>query len=222
MEGERPTGGGQRESWRRLRNQVLGDVPGSPVVVRLRPLVDMDDEQFFAFCQQNEELRIERTAEGDLIVQSMAGGYQGARNAELSGQLGAWVERDGTGVGFSSSVGFNLPNGATRSPDASWVRKERLAALTREEWERFPPLCPDFVAELRDGTDSLPALDDKMWEYIENGAQLGWLIDPEERRIWIYRPNAPVEHLDNPAAVSGDPELPGFGLDAQSVFDPGF
>ncbi len=182
----------------------------------------MDDEQFFAFCQQNDMLRLERTAEGDLIVQSMAGGYQGARSAELTGQLGAWVERDGTGVGFSSSVGFNLPNGATRSPDASWVRKERLAGLTRKQWQRFPALCPDFVAELRDGTDSLVALDDKMQEYIENGAQLGWLIDSEERRVSIYRPHTPVEHLDDPATVSGDPELPGFVLDAQAIFDPGF
>src|SRR5947209_18788137 len=96
-----------------IRNQVLGDVPGSPVVGRLRPILDMDDDQFFAFCQQHDELRLERTAEGDLIVQSMAGGYQGARSAELTGQLAAWAEQDGTGEGFASCVGFSLPNGAT-------------------------------------------------------------------------------------------------------------
>jgi Uma2 family endonuclease len=204
-----------------IRNRILGDVPGSPVVVRMRPVVNMDDDQFFAFCQQNDDLRLERTAEGDLIVQSMAGGYHGARSAELTGQLAAWARRDGTGEGFASCVGFNLPNGATRSPDASWVQRERLSALTRKQWEQFPPLCPDFVAELRDGTDSLAALDAKMQEYIDNGARLEWLIDPENRRVYIYRPNAPVERLDDPATVPGDPELPGFVLDAPAIFAPG-
>src|SRR5438067_611959 len=130
-----------------LRSQILGDHLGSPLVVRMRPVVDMDDEQFFLFCQQNDMLRIERTAEGDLIVQPMACGDQSDRNSELTFQLVRWSKADGTGVGFSSCVGVNLPNGATRSPDASWICRERLSGLNRQQRERFLPLCPDFVAE---------------------------------------------------------------------------
>jgi len=144
------------------------------------------------------------------------------RNGELVVQLWIWAKKDGTGVPYESSAGFTLPNGAVRSPDASWVRKDRLAALTPEQRTRFWSICPDFVAEIRFATDRLPPLQAKMEEYRENGAQFGWLVDPKARQIYVYRPGQPVERLDNPATVSGDPVLPGFVLDAAAVFAASF
>jgi Uma2 family endonuclease len=196
--------------------------PPRPLVLRMRPPLDMDDEQFFVFCQQNSDLQIERTAEGDLIIMSPVGGETGDRESELNFQVRLWAKADGTGVAFSPSTGFTLPNCAKRSPDTAWVLRERLTGLRPQQKKRFLPLCPDFVAELRSPSDSLPAAQEKMQEYMGNGARLGWLIDPENRHVYIYRPNAPVERLDDPATVPGDPELPGFVLDAQAIFNPGF
>ena len=142
-----------------------------------------------------------------------AGGDSSDKNAEITMQLRLWAKRDGTGRTFDSSGGFLLPNGATRSPDASWVNHDRLAALTAEERAKFLPLCPDFVIELRSPTDGLSALQDKMREYMENGAQLGWLIDPLGGQVFVYRPGAPVERLKEPESVSADPVLPGFRLE---------
>ena len=143
----------------------------------------------------------------------------GGRNFELTASFGAWVKQDGTGKGFNSSTGFTLPNGAKRSPDLSWMRIERWIALPTSERNRFAAVCPDFVVELRSKTDSLKTLQSKMDEYIENGAQLGWLIDPIKKRIHIYRPDASVEVLDNPQTVSGEPLLRGFTLDMQSIWE---
>ena len=146
------------------------------------------------------------------------GGTTGWRNAKLTQRLTSWAEADGTGLTFDSSTVFALPNGARRSPDAAWVLRERWEVLTEEEQERFPPLCPDFVIELRSRTDSLPALQDKMLEYIANGARLGLLLDPETRRVYIYRPGGAVETLENPATISGDPVLPGFVLNLLEIW----
>jgi len=190
------------------------------VVLHLRPALDMTDEQFFLFCQQNGDLRIERTAQGDLIVMPPAGWATGYRNAEITMQFSAWAKQDGTGIATDSSTGFKLPNGAERSPDAAWVRRVRLAALTREDKEKFLPLCPDFVLELRSPTDKLAIVQAKMAEYIANGAQLGWLLDPQERRVHVYRPGVEVEVLENPESVSGDPLLPGFTLDLREIWEP--
>ena len=121
-----------------------------------------------------------------------------------------WAKKDGTGISFDSSTGFRLPNGAIRSPDASWVKPERWQTLTLEQRRGFAPLCPDFVLELRSATDQLSALQAKMQEYIDNGARLGWLIDPSERRVYIYRPGLPMEQQNDPSTLSGDPVLPGF------------
>jgi Uma2 family endonuclease len=163
--------------------------------------------------------RIELTTAGDLIIMAPTGWKTGVRNFKLIGSFAAWVEKDGTGQGSDSSTVFTLPNGAKRSPDMAWVRNERWQALTDEEQERFPPLCPDFVMELRSRSDSLRKLQEKMQEYMENGAQLGWLIDPFERKVYVYRPQAGVECLDNPATVSGEPLLRGFVLDVQSLWE---
>src|SRR5262249_34916167 len=160
----------------------------------------------------------ERNAEGDLIIMSPVGGETGDLESELGLQLRLWAKQNRLGVPFSPSTGFILPNGAARSPDAAWVLRERLAALAPRQKKRFLPLCPDFVAELRSPSDTLSSLQEKMQEYIDSGARLGWLIDPENRQIYIYRPGASVQRLDDPTTVPGDPDLPGFVLDAQAIF----
>lgn len=192
-----------------------------PVVLHTEPALKIGEEQFFEFCQINRDLRIERTAEGDLEIMPPTGGETGNRNFRISLQLGVWMERDGTGVAFDSSTGFRLPNGATRSPDAAWVRREKLAELTAEQKQKFLPLCPDFVVELRSPTDSLPLLQDKMREYLENGVRLGWLLDPAERRVYVYRPGTEVEQLDSASSLPGDPVLSGFVLDLRKIWEPG-
>jgi Uma2 family endonuclease len=136
--------------------------------------------------------------------------------------LTQWALQDGTGVSFDSSTGFNLPNGVTRSPDAAWVKRFRLAGLTPEQREKFLPLCPDFVVDLGSPSNRLSSLQEKIQEYLDNGAQLGWLIDPPGRQVYVYRPNRPVEGLENPATILGDPILPGFVLDLQEIWEPGF
>jgi Uma2 family endonuclease len=178
----------------------------------------MTDDEFFDLCQANPDWRIERTAEGKLILMPPAGGETGIQNSQLNRLLGNWAEADGTGVVFDSSTGFILPNGAKRSPDASWVLRSRWDALTPEQRKKFPPLCPDFVAELRSPTDTLEPLQEKMAEYLANGARLGWLLDPEERKVYIYRPDTRVDCLENPSQLTGDPVLPGFVLDLIRVW----
>lgn len=193
-----------------------------PIVLHTNPVLKMGEEQFFEFCRLNRDLRIERTAEGDLEVMPPTGGETGNRNLKIAVQLGTWAERDSTGVAFDSSTGFRLPNEATRSPDAAWVKRERLVDLTAEQKQKFLPLCPDFAVELRSPTDSLTLLQDKMREYVENDARLGWLIDPSERRVYVYRPGVEVEQLDGASSLSGEPELPGFKLDLRGIWEPGF
>ena len=136
--------------------------------------------------------------------------------------MAAWARADGTGVTFDSSTGFELPNGATRSPDVAWVRRTRLSTLTAEQKERFLPLCPDFVIELLSPSDSLSLTQEKMDEYVATGTELGWLIDPAQRRVHVYRPGVAIEHLDRPSALHGDPILAGLVLDLAPVWEPGF
>ena len=176
-------------------------------------------EQFEALSAANRDLRLERTAEGELIVNPPTGGESGRRNFSITGQLGRWCEdHEDLGEGFDSSTGFRFPNGADRSPDASWVSRERWEALTLQQRKGFVPLCPDFVIELRSESDSRPKLQAKMREYIDNGARLGWLIDPQNRRVEIYRPGREVEVLENPTNLSGEEVLPGFVLNLRRVW----
>jgi Uma2 family endonuclease len=181
----------------------------------------VSDEEYIEFCQSNPHLRIERTAEGDLVIMPPTGGKTGAQNFYLTGLFGRWVETDGTGKGFDSSTEFSLPNGARRMPDVSWVRNERWNALSDEQKQQFPPLCPDFVIELRSPSDRLKTLQEKMEEYMINGAQLGWLIDPFEKKIHLYRAGAAVEIRDDPQEISGEPLLPGFMIDVQALWKAG-
>ena len=178
----------------------------------------LDDSDFYELCLANQDLRIERTSDGDIIIMPPTGGETGRRNFDLSVSFGSWARADGTGVGFDSSTVFALPNGARRSPDLAWVKLSSWNALTAEQRRGFPPLCPDFVVELRSHTDSLSALQDKVPEYIANGAQLGWLIDPIEKKAYVYRPQLEVECLENPASISGGSLLEGFTLDLTEVW----
>ena len=184
----------------------------TPLMISLPAIAPMTREEFYAFCQANRELRIERTAAGEVIVMSPAFSDTGNRNFNLAVQLGIWAEQDGTGLGFDSSAGFTLPNGATRSPDAAWIKAERWNALSEAEKASFAPICPDFVIELRLAGDTLSGLKAKMQEYIENGVRLGWLLDRQNRAVHIYRPDQPPQALENPEQVSGEPELSGFSL----------
>ncbi|WP_377476738.1 MAG: Uma2 family endonuclease [Microcoleus anatoxicus] len=183
-----------------------------PMTIDLPAIEPMTVEQFYQFCLANGDLRIERTASGEAIVMSPAFSDTSNRNGKISLQLANWAEQDGTGETFDSSAGFTLPNGATRSPDASWIKLERWNPLTEEQKASFAPICPDFVIELRSSSDPLKGLQNKMQEYIDNGVLLGLLIDRKNRKVYIYRPDREPEILDNPETVSADPELSGFVL----------
>jgi Uma2 family endonuclease len=195
-------------------------IPSAPIPLELQlgQALQLSDDELFELCARNSELRIERNAEGDLIVMTPAGGASAHRNLLIVAQLASWARHDGTGVGFDSSGGFLLPGGAMRSPDAAWVRRERLESLSAAAKERFLPLCPDFLIELRSPSDRLADLQAKMAEYREAGARLGWLVDPLERRVHVYRPGRAVEVLEAPAVVLADPELPGFALELEGVW----
>lgn len=193
-----------------------------PIVLRLSPVIEMTEDEFLAFCEINHETRIERTAEGELEIMPPAGMYTGSKELDIAAQLRYWARRDGSGIAFGPSAGFTLPNGAVRSPDAAWIPRSRLAELTTEDKRRFGHICPDFVVELRSRSDRLSALRAKMDEYIENGARLGWLIDPLDRRVYVYRPNSEVEILEKPESVSADPELNGFTLSLDEVWGQPF
>lgn len=190
-----------------------------PLSFRLRPgLRITEPDDFYLFCQDNAPWEFERTARGELIIKMPAGGLSGKRNALLNYQLVAWALHYG-GSYFDSNTGFELPGGAMRAPDAAWVRADALAGLTAEEKEKFLPVVPDFVVELRSRTDRRDDLTAKMQEYCEAGVRLGLLLDPEERRVHVYRPDTEPTVLDDPATIDCSPELPGFVLDVKAVFD---
>ena len=186
-----------------------------PPILQLN--IELTDEQFFQLCQDNRDYRFERTANGDLIVMPPTGSETGRRNVKITTQLELWSSQNNLGVVFDSSSGFKLPNGAERSPDASWVTRERWNALTPEQRERFAPLCPDFVVELRSKSDALKTLQEKMQEYIDNGARLCWLIDRQNQQVEIYRPCESVEVFNSPKTLSGEDILPGFVLNLKEI-----
>ncbi|OUL36621.1 hypothetical protein BV372_06570 [Nostoc sp. T09] len=191
----------------------------SPLVLQIPPSMQMTDEQFFEFCQVNRDLRIERNKLGEISIMPPTGSESGNRNFSIAGQLYVWAEKDGTGICFDSSTGFKLSTGADRSPDVSWMKLERWNTLSAEQQQKFAPICPDFVVELRLPSDKLQPLKEKMEEYIkEPGVKLGWLIDRKHRKVYIYRSGLPEECLDNPNTVSGDPVLPGFVLNMSKVW----
>ena len=190
----------------------------SAVVVDLSPLVPLTEKGFYDLCRANPNVKFERTARGELIVMSPTGGETGNQNFELYIDLGVWNRQTRLGKAFDSSTCFRLPNGANRSPDAAWVRLDRWQALTPEQRRRFPPIAPDFVLELRSSTDDLETLQEKMQEYLDNGVVLGWLINPQDRQVEIYRLGQDVEVLESPEQLSGEDVLPGFVLYLSPVF----
>lgn len=191
----------------------------SALVLQIPSSMQMTDEQFFDFCQVNRDLHIERNKFGEISIMPPTGGTTGNRGGNIFGQLWVWSEQDGTGITFDSSTGFKLSTGANRSPDASWIKLQRWNSLSPKQQERFAPICPDFVVELKSPSDNLQTLKEKMEEYIkEPGIQLGWLIDRKQRKVYIYRPGLPEECLDNPDTVSGELVLPGFILNMSKVW----
>lgn len=183
--------------------------------LNLNSIAHRTSEQFYQLCQANPDLRLECNANGELVVMLPTGWVTGNRNGRLTQRLFNWADANGTGLAFDSSTGFSLPNGAERSPDAAWVRRERLDALI--DPDKFLPLAPDFVVELRSQSDSLEKLRDRMKEYRDNHVSLGWLLDPQNQRVEIYRQGQDVELLQSPTTLSGEGVLPGFVLDLQGI-----
>ncbi|NJO43796.1 MAG: Uma2 family endonuclease [Cyanobacteria bacterium CRU_2_1] len=182
----------------------------TPIVLNLNPFVELSDEQFYQLCQNHRDLKFERTARGELVIVTPVGGEGGSWEADLIGDLVYWNRQTQLGKVFSSSTCFKLPNGADRSPDAAWVILERWNQLTPEQQKRFPPICPDFVIELRSESDALEPLQQKMREYISSGVRLGWLINSQKRQVEIYRVNQDKQILENPKQLTGENVLPGF------------
>jgi len=199
-----------------LETKVSAEGPES-IVLDARAL-RLTEKQFFRLCQDNRDLRMEMTARGEIIILTPTGSETDRQNNEINYQLTHWAKNDGRGIVFDSSSGFVLTNGAQVAPDASWVRRERYEALSPEQRSKFAPLCPDFVIELRSPQDRLPGLQSRLNEYLENGAHLGWLIDPSTRTVHLYLPGQAVTILKDPATVSGDPLLSSFVLDLREVW----
>jgi Uma2 family endonuclease len=189
----------------------------SPLTIKLYPLT-LSDEQFYQLCQNNRDLRFERTCRGDLVIMSPTGEETGNRNLEIAYQLQAWSRSNKLGIAFDSSTGFKLPNGADKSPDAAWIPLEKWNSLMLKQQQGFVPLCPDFVIELRSKSDNLKVLQEKMQEYLENGTRLGWLINRQDRQVEIYRQSQAVEVLENPNSLSGEDILPSFVLDLGPIW----
>ncbi len=191
------------------------------VVLNLENIA-LSDEQFVELCCDNRDFRFELTAQKELVIMTPPGPQTGHRNASIDVPLGIWAGKDGSGLTFSSGTIFSLPNGAKRGPDASWVRRETWDAFTEVQKEGLPCFCPDFVVELMSPSDRRPVrfrmVQAKMVEYIENGARLGWLIDPFQKKVYICRPGQPVECVENPESISGEPVLPGFALQMNDVW----
>ncbi|PSB20241.1 hypothetical protein C7B76_06450 [filamentous cyanobacterium CCP2] len=188
------------------------------VTIDFSPLFELTDDDFYQLCQNNPDVRFERTAKGELVIMSPVGGEGGKREADLITDLNLWNRQANLGVVFSSSAGFKLPNGADRSPDAAWISHDRWNTLTPEQKRKFPPIAPDFVIELRSESDDLTTLRAKLQEYMDNGVQLGWLIDPKDQIVEIYRQGQPVEVLNAPTQISGETFLPAFTLDLKRIF----
>ncbi|MBW4613491.1 MAG: Uma2 family endonuclease [Desmonostoc vinosum HA7617-LM4] len=188
------------------------------IAIKLNSIIKLTDNQFYQLCRENPDVKFERNADGELLIMSPTGGETGNRNSEINADFVFWNRRTQLGICFDSSTCFKLPNGANRSPDVAWIRKDRWDALTPAEKEKFPPIAPDFVLELMSPSDSLRETQAKMREYIDNGVKLGWLINPQMRQVEIYRLGKPVEVLASPRELSGEDVLPGFILNLQILW----
>ena len=189
------------------------------ITLNLNAVVELTKEEFYQLCQENSDLRLERNAQGEIIIMPPTGGETGKRNSILLVQLWLWNEQTQLGEVFDSSTGFSLPKGGDRSPDISWVKKSKWEALTPQQKEKFVPLCPDFLIELISPSDNLKNTQDKMQEYLNNGNRLGWLINRQQKQVEIDRPEQVVETLQSPSTLSGEDVLPGFTLNLQRIWE---
>lgn len=189
------------------------------ITLNLNSIVKLTDDQFYQLATAHQDLRMERTPTGEIVIMPPTGGESGKRNADLTTDLSIWNRQTKLGVVFDSSTEFNLPNGGDRSPDVAWIKLERWQALSSEERKNFPPICPDFVIELRSETDSIKELRLKMQEYLTSGIRLGWLIDPKTKTVEVYRPSKEVELLESPTTLSGEDVLPGFVIDLHVIWE---
>jgi Uma2 family endonuclease len=180
--------------------------------IDLSPITRLDHTQFEQLCAANPEIKLERTPTGALVIMSPTGGETGNRNIEIAADFVIWNRQSKLGYLFDSSTCFKLPGGGDRSPDVAWVEKSRWDALTPDQRRKFPPLCPDFALELASPSDNLATLRAKMQEYLDSGLRLGWLINPQDKQVEIYRLQQPPEILSAPATISGESVLPGFTL----------
>ena len=188
------------------------------ITINLNSIIQMTDDQFYQLCQNNRDLRFERNAQGELIIMPPTGGGTGKRNFDINLELGIQNRQKQLGVCFDSSTGFKLPNGADRSPTGAWIPLNKWNNLTLKQQEKFLPLCPDFVIELRSPSDELKTLQKKMQEYIDNGTLLGWLINPQDRQVEVYRQGQDKEILNNPENLSGEDILPDFILNLEAIW----
>ncbi|MCB0212302.1 MAG: Uma2 family endonuclease [Anaerolineae bacterium] len=205
-----------------IKTQILDKEKTNAFILHMQPVINLTDDQLLEFCRINRDLQIERTAEGDLVIMSPVGAESSWRNSELTTQVHIWSKQDGTGIVFDSSGGFILPNGAMRAPDVAWVKRSRLAGFDAAQKKKFLPLCPDFVIELRSASDRLQDLQSKMEEYVANGLELGWLINPEQKQIYVYDASGQVTQLDDVDTLSGEPVLVGFTLNLKDIWTPDF
>ncbi len=186
-------------------------------IINFNPVIQMTDEQFYQLCRANPEVKFERNAQGELIIMPPTGGETGRSNAELTADFVIWNRQTQLGEVFDSSTCFKLPNGANRSPDVAWVRRDRWETLTLDQKKRFPAIVPDFVLELMSPTDTMRDTRTKMQEYLDNGVKLAWLINPQNRQVEVYRSGKPVEVLDAPTQLLGEEILPGFVLNLNAI-----
>lgn len=187
------------------------------ITLYLHPKMKLTDDEYYEFCRLNPDINFEMDSCGRLLIVPPTGGWTGNKNIKLSQQLANWTDADGTGIAFDSNTEFVLPKGGKRAPDAAWIKLERWNALTYEQQEKFPPLCPDFLVELRSATDNLKSVQRKMQEYMDSGLRLGWLINPQNQQVEIYRQGQEVEILDTPTTLSGEDVLPGFVLNLKGI-----
>src|SRR5437879_8887801 len=198
------------------RPRAIDVETGGRLVLNVRSL-GLTDDLLLGRCSDNPDFRIEMSAQGELVIMPTAGSKTGRRNFIIVQRLANWSEQDGTGVGFGADTGFTLPNSSKRGPDAAWMSRERWNRIPEEQQEKLAPVCPDFVIELRSPSDRLSDVQAKMEEYIANGARLGWLLDPFDNCVTIYRPGQPPERIEKPTVVHGDPVLPGFEFDFREI-----
>lgn len=199
--------------------QLLLGVPTEYTPLRIGPAQSLTPDEFFALCASNPGLSMELSSDGEITIMPPAGAESSLYNFDLAGQFHTWVRRDNRGKGFDSSAGFSLPDGSVLSPDLAWIRKERIAGISRAKLKKFPPLCPDFVVEIMSPSDRLSEAQEKMRCWIENGAQLGWLTDPDHRAVHVYRPGMRTRKIVGASEIYGDDPIKGFTLDLTEVWD---